>query len=286
MVVVAGVVVAVVIVFLIATALRRRPGTGDDPDVHDRPAAAVVKVSAIVTPVIITAFLLASFGPLSRQSSMAGATLVVRIVGHRWWWEIDYPEAGVHTANELHIPDDTKVRLELTSADVIHSWWIPQLAGKRDLIPGETTTMWISATEPGRYDGQCAEYCGIGHARMRMSVIAHSPTEFQQWLADQRQDAAPVTDPQLLAGQQVFLGSSCSYCHRVGGTNASATFGPDLTHVASRPRLAAGLIPNDAEQLARWITDPQSVKPGTLMPGVQMSPDELSKLVAYLESLN
>ena len=284
---IAAAVFALVLGILIAAALRRRtvaPQTAVDPT--DRHGGTWVYVGVALPLVVSTVVLLVSFGPLASQANTADAALTVQIIGHRWWWEVRYPASGAVTANEVHIPTGEKVRLELTSADVIHSFWVPQLAGKRDLIPGQTNDMWIEASEPGRYQGRCAEYCGEAHARMRTVVVADSPAEFAAWIDQQTATPSAPRDPSLVAGQQAFLGSSCSYCHRVAGTNATSTFGPDLTHVAGRATLAAGVIPNTPDDLARWIIDPQDVKPGTLMPAIEMPGPELESLVAYLESLH
>lgn len=287
MFVIATLVFLLVVGILVAGALRRRGEVADErPDPHDRPGGVMTMIGVALPVVVITIVLLVSFGPLASQASTSGASLTVRITGHRWWWQVSYPDSGVVTANEIHIPAGRKVRLELTSDDVIHSFWIPELAGKRDLIPGQVNEMWIESDDVGRFGGGCAEYCGIGHTHMSAVVVADTPDEFQAWLADQARPAANPADAQLLAGQQVFLGSSCSYCHRVAGTNAQSDFGPDLTHVASRETLGAGAFLNEPDQLARWVTDPPSLKPGTLMPGVQLSDSEVADLVAYLESLH
>ena len=217
----------------------------------------------------------------------AGA-LNVTVIGHQWWWEIRYPQLGIVTANELHVPvsEPTKRRptfLKLESADVAHSFWAPQLAGKTDLIPNRTNRMWIEPKQPGTYLGNCAEYCGTQHARMLLRVIAHPPGEFEQWVAAQRQP--PVEDPQARAGREVFFSTSCVNCHTINRTQARGTFGPDLTHLMSRDTLAAGAAPNTPETLRAWVRDPQTLKEGCLMPNMQLADTELDHLVAYLLSL-
>ena len=214
--------------------------------------------------------------------------LNVTVIGHQWWWEIRYPELGIVTANELHVPvsEPTKRRptfLTLESADVAHSFWAPQLAGKTDLIPNRTNRMWIEPKQPGTYLGNCAEYCGTQHARMLLRVIAHPPGEFEQWVAAQRQP--PVEDPQARAGREVFFSTSCVNCHTINRTQARGTFGPDLTHLMSRDTLAAGAVPNTPATLRAWVRDPQTLKEGCLMPNMQLADTELDHLVAYLLSL-
>jgi len=210
------------------------------------------------------------------------------VVGHQWWWEIRYPDLGIVTANELHVPvtksgkrRPTFIRLE--SADVAHSFWVPQLAGKIDLIPNRRNLVWIEPTEPGTYVGNCAEYCGLQHARMLLRVIAHTPGDFQKWVAAQKQP--PVDNPQLRAGRDAFFSTSCVNCHAIKGTKAKGQFGPDLTHLMSRETLGAGVIANTVENLQAWVRDPQHAKPGALMPNMQLTDGELNQMVAYLSSL-
>lgn len=214
--------------------------------------------------------------------------VTVEVIGHQWWWEIRYPDAGVVTANEIHIPAGEAVEVLLRSEDVIHSFWVPELSGKIDLIPGRTNSLVIEAAEPGTFRGQCAEFCGLQHAGMRLLVVAEERGAFNEWLTGQGEPApalSPADDAQLWEGQQAFLGSACVYCHTIRGTNASGTLGPDLTHLASRERIASNMIPNTRGHLAGWILDPQSVKPGTQMPPKQLAADQLEALLDYLESL-
>ena len=214
--------------------------------------------------------------------------LSVTVVGHQWWWEIRYPELGIITANELHVPvsESGKARptfLKLESADVVHSFWVPQLAGKTDVIPNRENHMWIEPTQPGTYVGNCAEYCGMQHAHMLLRVIVHPPGDFEKWTAAQRQP--PVDDPQARAGRDVFFATACINCHSIGETKARGTFGPDLTHVMSRETLGAGTVPNTAEKLQAWVRDPQTIKEGCNMPNMQLTENELNQIVAYLLTL-
>jgi cytochrome c oxidase subunit II len=216
------------------------------------------------------------------------ADLTLEIVGHQWWWEVRYPDEQISTANEIHIATGQTVLLQLSSVDVIHSFWVPRLAGKTDLNPGQTNTTWLQATAPGEYRGQCAEYCGIQHATMAFVVYADPPDVFQTWVHDQQQPAIAPADPLLARGAQAFAGLGCITCHalRYGGTAAvGGGLGPDLTHLASRRSIAAGLLPNTPEMLERWIADPPAVKKGTTMPATHTDPETLRALAAYLSSL-
>src|SRR5262245_19785236 len=215
-------------------------------------------------------------------------TVNVTVVGHQWWWEIRYPDLGIVTANELHVPitesgNRRPTFLNLESADVAHSFWVPQLAGKIDLIPNRHNQMWIEPTQPGTFVGNCAEYCGMQHARMLLRVIAHSPDDFQKWVAAQKQP--PVDNPQLHAGRDIFFSTSCVNCHAIKEAKANGQFGPDLTHLMSRETLGAGVIANNQENLRAWVRDPQRIKPGALMPNMQLTDGELDQMVAYLSSL-
>jgi cytochrome c oxidase subunit 2 len=212
----------------------------------------------------------------------------VTIVGHQWWWEIRYPTLGVVTANELHVPvsdpaDPTPTFITLASADVAHSFWVPRLAGKTDLIPNRTNRMWIAPREPGLFLGQCAEYCGTQHAHMLLRVYVQSRNDFERWIAAQRLPAA--VDPAAVRGRRVFETTACINCHAVRGTVATGRFGPDLTHLMSRTTLVAGAAPMTREALRAWIGDPDRVKPGALMPAMKLDPQDLGQLVDYLATL-
>lgn len=209
--------------------------------------------------------------------------LVIEVVGHQYWWEVRYPGSRAITANEIHIPAGRRVRLELRSDDVIHSFWVPSLAPKIDMIPGQTNHLVLEADEPGTYRGQCAEFCGAQHARMAMQVIADTPNRYEAWV---REQAAPAQKAQGVDdGRQTFLNQSCAGCHTVRGTEADGEVGPDLTHLASRRTLAALTIPNDREHLTDWVRDPQDIKDGAIMPTSVLSPSQLEAVVDYLETL-
>jgi cytochrome c oxidase subunit II len=210
------------------------------------------------------------------------------VIGHQWWWEIRYPELGIVTANELHVPasDGRGSRptfLKLQSADVAHSFWVPLLAGKTDLIPNRENLMWIEPTQPGTYPGNCAEYCGTQHARMLIRVVVDPPDEFERWTKEQQQPAS--TDTNAAKGRTVFFANSCVNCHTIGGTSAQGKFGPDLTHLMSRQTLAAGAATNTTDNLRLWVRDPQKIKVGCLMPNMQLTDEEVDQVVAYLQTL-
>lgn len=213
----------------------------------------------------------------------------IELVGHQWWWEARYqyddPSKNFVTANELHIPVGRPVVITLRSNDVIHSLWVPNLHGKRDLIPGRTAVLRFQADKPGTYRSQCAEFCGLEHAMMALLVVAEPSSVYEAWAMHQNASATPPADALAQRGQQVFQGKTCVMCHTVSGTEAQGKFGPDLTHLASRSTIAAGMFPNNRGHLGGWIADPQSLKPGVNMPSNALEPDDLQALLAYLETL-
>src|SRR5882724_12526776 len=283
-IVVAGLTVYAIVRF------RRRP----DDDGREPPqvyGSTQIELAWTVVPflIVIVLFLTTTryIFAIEGRSPSADA-LEVTIVGNQWWWEIRYPGLGIVTANELHVPvsnpaDPRPTFITLQSADVIHSFWVPQLAGKTDVIPGKTNRMWIDPRTPGVYVGQCAEYCGTQHAWMLLLVVVHPRDEFDRWVAAQHAPARE--DPAVRAGYQLFLSLACINCHTVRGTPANGVFGPDLTHLMSRRTIAAGAASNTREALRAWVDDPASIKPGALMPAMKLSSDELNRLTAYLLTL-
>ena len=209
--------------------------------------------------------------------------LSVTVIGHQFWWEFRYPELGIVTANELHLPVGAPAYLKLLSADTDHSFWIPQLAGKTDLIPNRINEMWMDPEQTGTFLGQCAQYCGTQHAKMLLRVSVESPEDFDAWVRAQKQPA--VQDEKESAGRHVFESTSCVNCHAIGGTNGTGRFGPDLTHLMSRNTIAAGAALNTNKNLRLWIENPDAIKPGSLMPAMKLSDSDLDKLVRYLETL-
>jgi cytochrome c oxidase subunit 2 len=221
-----------------------------------------------------------------------GNSLDVTVVGHQFWWEYRYPKLGVVTANELHIPVSDPARpmptyLTMSSVDVAHSFWVPRLAGKTDVIPNRVNTMWIDPAQAGLYLGQCAQYCGTQHAKMLLRVYADTPEQFAAWISQQKKPAQQDFPGNSAAaeGQTVFMHNACINCHAVGGTAANGRFGPDLTHVASRDTIASGAVQNTPENLRKWIDDPNSLKPGSLMPPMHLNSHDLDVITAYLTQL-
>jgi cytochrome c oxidase subunit 2 len=249
-------------------------------------------VAGAVGVTILTLFVLL-FASVSTGRAIAslgapGAT-VVKVTGHQWWWAVEYedpdPSRRVTTANEIHIPAGRPVLLQLASADVIHSFWVPSLHGKRDLIPGHDAQLWIEADRPGTYRGFCAEFCGHQHAHMGLLVIADPPDRYAAWYAAQLQTPPPPVSPLEQRGRQVVESAPCALCHNIQGTQASGRLGPDLTHLASRRTLAAAALPNTRGNLGGWIVDPQTLKPGCQMPANDLSAGDLQAVLDYLESL-
>jgi cytochrome c oxidase subunit 2 len=249
-----------------------------------------VGVATALTVVTLVVMLLLSVVTSRALASLNTKDAVqVKVIAHKWWWEFTYPAAVAGTqfttAYEMHIPVGRTVEVDLASSDVIHSFWVPTLHGKRDAIPSKHSSLFLRADRAGRYEGQCAEFCGIQHANMRFVVVAETDTEFKAWLAHSL-TPAPVPDDSIqVRGRDVFLKSRCIVCHAIGGTDAFATVGPNLTHLASRGFIGMGTLQNTREHLAGWIVDPQSTKPGVIMPATPFDPDDLNALVTYLASL-
>lgn len=284
----------VVVAGLLAyTVTRFRRRSGDDE--HEPPqvygsnqielAWTVIPILIVFVLSLVTARTIAEIQDATPPSN----ALQVTVVGHQWWWEIRYPELGIVTANELHVPVSDNAQpqpafLKLESADVAHSFWVPQLAGKTDVIPNRDNRMWIESMTPGTYLGNCAEYCGTQHARMLIRVIVHPPDEFEKWVAAQQRDAA--NDAQVKAGQDLFFSTSCVNCHTIKGTQGNGKFGPDLTHLMSRETLGSGAALNAPETLRNWIRNPQRLKEGCYMPDMQLTDEEVDQMVRYLRTLN
>src|SRR5215210_2001973 len=292
-------VVCTIMYLLIATALvvavwrrRRAPMTVDNRRHHE--------TSALVNPALIgwmalvviglTALTVASFfTDRSNAADARKAALVVKVTANQWWWDVEYspsdPSKTVRTANEIHLPAGVPVHVRLNSNDVIHSFWVPNLAGKQDLIPGRTTDAYLLARKAGLYRGQCAEFCGVQHTHMALDITVESKADFQRWYAAQLKPAAAPATALELAGYRYVTTRECSACHNIAGTPAGGQVAPDLTHFASRRSIAAGTLPMGKGNLYGWIADPQSQKPGSHMPTVGLEPAELHSIVAYLERL-
>src|SRR6185295_12501101 len=290
---VCAVIFVIVAGLLVYTVVRFRHRRGDEgnepPQVY---GSNQIELAWTVIPILIVFVLsLVTARTIAEVQNAVPppAALNVTVVGHQWWWEIRYPAQGFVTANELHVPvSDTTHRtptfLKLESADVAHSFWVPQLAGKMDVIPNHDNSMWIEPTTPGTYLGNCAEYCGTQHARMLIRVIAHPPGEFEKWVTSQQSKAA--NEAQVKGGRDIFFSTSCVNCHTITGTEANGKFGPDLTHLMSRETLGSGAALNDPEKLRAWVRNPQNLKKGCYMPDMQLTEEQMDELVRYLLTLN
>lgn len=282
----------VVVIFVLVEAaliftvmrFRSRPGMPEPKPVHGHTALEVAWTIApaliltfVAVPTVLTIF--------KTQAKAPQGSLEVRVVGHQWWWEFQYPGLGITTATEMHIPVGRSIDLKLETADVLHSFWFPAMGGKRDVIPARVNHMWFKADSVGVFPGQCGELCGVQHANMKAKLFVHEPAEFEAWVAAQKQPPAVLDSTSLAArGRTVFMEVGCAACHTIEGV-APGVLGPNLTHVASRTTLAGGMFPNHPEQLAQWLANPQAKKPGTTMLNLGLNPDQIAALVAYLQTL-
>ncbi len=272
------VVVAGLILFAI---VRNRRGDAPTSRLNDH---AFVVIGGLLVPVAILAILaVVTVRTTNDVRQPAQGELRVDVDAHDWWWEVRYPVSGIVTANEIHVPVGRQVAVNIHTADVIHSFWVPQLAGKLDAIPGQDNVLRFTAERAGVYRGECAEFCGIQHANMNFLVIAEAPTRFGQWEQTEVQGAGLPTSNETERGRLVFERESCAGCHTIRGTSATGTLGPDLTHIGSRRTLGAATVPNNTGNLTGWIEDAQAYKPGNKMPPIALGLDDLRALVAYLE---
>jgi cytochrome c oxidase subunit 2 len=273
---------------VIAYFRRRTPGL---PLVGEREQVSegLVLLFGIGIPIVVLVALFAvSDVYLVRQTSPPDpkhTAMTIDVIGHQWWWEVHYPPTAAVTANEIHIPVDTRINVIATTADVIHSFWVPAINRKIDMIPGRQNRLLLYATRVGEYRGQCSQFCGLQHANMAMELFVQTPSAFRAWLSNM---ARPARAPAgaASAGKHLFMTSACASCHRIAGTPAQATVGPDLTHLATRTTLAAGTIPNTPSQLAGWISNPQKIKPGDRMPDLGLPRSKVAEIVSYLETLH
>jgi cytochrome c oxidase subunit 2 len=287
-----GVIMIAILVLVTALVLyavfryRGRLGDGEPPQLFGRKN---VEIGWTVVPLLVVGFIFVMTLRTMHRADPAPAAddpPYMVITAHQWWWEARYAQSHVIAANEIHIPVDRPLLVELKAADVIHDWWVPQLGRKMDAIPGHPNHFWIEAEHPGTYLGRCAEYCGAEHAWMRIRVIAQPPAEFKQWEQHQLGIPAKPTGGEAAEGAKLFQKQlTCADCHRIAGTPAKSSIGPDLTHVASRETLAAGRLPNTPSNLRKWLSNPQAIKPGANMPNFQLTKTEVDDLAAYLETL-
>lgn len=281
----AGLVMIGVLTLTLAFAIifRERPGR-EAQQIHGNPRLEVFWT--LIPVIIVVAIAVPSFQVIVDTTGDApDDSLEVVATGNQWWFEFEYPGLGVVTANELHLPVDRPVNVELRAGDVIHSFWVPQLSGKVDMVPGHNNRLWFTPEETGEYLGQCAEFCGTSHANMRFRVFVQTQEEFDQWVAEQAADALPAEGELAVAGEGIAT-TICAACHVIRGTNAAGQLGPDLTHFGSRTTLASGMFSNDTENLRAWLADPPDVKPGSKMPNLNLSDEQLDQLIAYLQGLD
>jgi cytochrome c oxidase subunit 2 len=278
----------VVEALLLWTIIRHRaqPGAALPAQTHGN---TVLEITWTIIPCIILAIIavptLTTIVSATSEAPASTKTMNVTVTGHQWWWQFDYPDQGVITSDELHIPVGTRINLAIESADVIHSFWIPKLGGKVQAIPNQHNTSWIQADQVGTYNAQCYQLCGASHANMRFIVVVQSQADFDQWV--KQMTTAPVQPTSGLAAQgaQIFASSACVGCHTIQGTKANAKIGPNLSHIGSHQTLAGATLQNTPENLATWLHNPPAVKPGSIMPNLNLTNDQVNALVAYLESL-
>jgi cytochrome c oxidase subunit 2 len=284
---VAGAIFAIVFVLLAYSIVKfRRRSQDDGREPAQVYGSTQVELAWTITPVLIVLvlFLASARVVFSVQDApRRQGSLEVTVIGHRYWWEYRYPGHKIITANELHVPVGERTFLNLLSADTDHSFWVPRLAGKTDLIPNHPNQTWIEPRETGLYLGQCAQYCGTQHAMMLLRIYVQSREDFDRWIKEQ--GAAAHTDESSSEGRRIFESTACINCHTVAGTAANGRFGPDLTHLMSRETLASGIAPNTPENLRRWIQRPDDLKPGSLMPPMGLSDQQVNAVTAYLVSL-
>lgn len=273
-------------IFIVWAILRGR--RGDRPDFRKSQMLVALLGFALPTIVFFSIFLYSVTVGRAMSTAPYKDDPTISVTGKQWWWQVQYmhgSDAIAQTANEIHMPVGVPMKFKLQSFDVIHSFWVPNLTGKMDMIPGRTNEIWIRADREGVWRGECAEFCGAQHAHMALEVIVESPVKYAEWLKWQKEPAIQPASAQAQEGQRYFVSGPCVMCHRIAGTAAGATAGPDLTHVASRRKLAAGTLPNTRGHLGGWIVNAQGVKPGSQMPRLTIEPAQLESLIAYLETL-
>jgi cytochrome c oxidase subunit 2 len=307
-----GLIFLVVATLIIYALFRYRARAGDESEPPQIFGSTQIELAWTIIPILIIVVLFFTTARVIfaiQDAPEPSNALNVTVIGHQYWWEFRYPQYGIVTANELHVPvsnpaHPTPTYLDLTSADVVHSFWVPRLAGKTDLLPNRVNHMWIDPYETGLYFGQCAQFCGAEHAKMLLRIYIDSPTQFAEWIKNQQQKAVDTkvdhdgalvlagepapnrTDPVALQGEQVFMHQACINCHTIRGTVATGRFGPDLTHLMSREMLASGIMRNTPDNLERWIEDPNAFKPGCLMPAMHLSNVQNAEITRYLLTLN
>ena len=290
-----GIFLAVMAILIYIVVKFRRPENDDGTEPPQIYGSTNIELAWTVIPILITVVLVLvtsrTIGEI-QDAKMPENALKVRVVGHQWWWEVHYPDHDIITANEIHIPISdrdpakaTPTHFRLQSADVIHSFWLPQLGGKTDVVPNKDNETWFDPWEVGVYFGNCAEYCGTQHANMLLRVIVHTKEGFEKWLANQKAPPPPPSTPEEIEGHRLFFANSCVNCHKVADSVAVGVFGPDLTKLMTRQTIGAGVAPLNRENLWSWVRDPQVLKPGCYMPDMKLHDKEVDAIVAYLETL-
>lgn len=280
-----GIGVFLLVVTLLFTAIiRNRQRDGDTTEPAQIYGNHRLEVIWTAIPIMLVIFIfIMTIRTMNAVAAPPSADLTVKVIGHRWWWEFEYP--GFKTANELHIPVDTDVLLDVTSVDVIHSFWPPQLSGKMDVVPGVVNKTWIRSEETGVFSGYCAEFCGEQHANMRFLVVVQSREDFDAWLANQTTPNAAPTAALEQEGEKIVAAGMCAGCHTIDGTNARGMTGPNLTKLYSRTTLAGGVLPLNDRNIEKWLAASSEIKPNNLMAGIKVTPDQMEAVIAYLKTL-
>jgi cytochrome c oxidase subunit II len=279
-----GVLVEGALIFA-AIRFRRRPRDGLPPQIHGNTAVEVTwtTIPAVILLTILVPTIKVIF---ESQAPAPQGSFEIHVIGHQFWWEFQYPDSGVVTADEVHMPVDRTINFQLNSDDVIHSFWFPALGGKRDAFPQHTNYIWLTPDTVGEYPGQCYQLCGYSHGNMRMKAFVQTQADFDAWVAAQQQPAAtPPPGSDAEKGMQLFATSACVGCHTINGTPFQGKTGPNLTHLASRTTIAGSVLPNTTEGLHAWLQDPPAVKPGSIMPNLNLNDEQIRLLTAYLQSL-
>ncbi len=272
------------LVVYIAIRFRAKPGASEPYQDHGNPKLEILW-TAIPALILFVMLMFTARAMFVINPPLKGKKPDVTVVAHQWWWEYRYPEHGIVTANEMHMPVNQKWLIDVTLADVVHDFWVPRLGAKVDAIPNNTNHIWVDAGKTGDYDGSCAEYCGEDHALMQIRVVVDSPEAFQEWLDSQSRVPGPPTNDVARRGENLFQERTCGSCHAIAGTQAQRRVGPDLTHVATRSQLAAGVLTNSHDHLVDWLMNPQAVKPGCHMPNLHLNHDDAEAIATYLEDL-
>lgn len=284
----AGLMLLLVISLIIYVCIKFKAKKGDNNDPVQTSGNKKLEAAMIGIPTLLLVFFfyqtVTTMNAVSPEVTKNRQPDVI-ITGHQWWWEVYYPATNVYAANEVHLPVGKQLLMEMRSADVIHDWWVPELGNKMDLVPNHPNYLWLNIHKPGKYFGACSEFCGAQHAWMRITVIAQTKNDFDHWIASNVKLAAQPTDELANTGAALFQAKSCGSCHRIAGTAAITNVGPDLTHLASRQTLLTGLMVNNENNLFKWISHPQNVKPGAHMPDFNMDKDSIKAIVHYLEFL-